>query len=196
MPFSQSKQLSAIVGFAETLQPMSVLDVGTGMGQYGFLLRTNLEHLNLFDVQGAVGKLRPRSEWKRRIDGIEGFGGYLTPVHDYAYNRMMIGDALDQLARIPDREYELVIAIDILEHFEKADGLRFLAECARVSSHACLVSTPKDFCHQEVEANPLENHRSHWLPDELAEAGFGQVLDDEESWVVVRSVRAAQTPNA
>lgn len=188
MPFSQSKQISAIVGYAEALQPMSVLDVGTGMGQYGFLLRTNLELLNLFDVQGAVGKLRPRSEWKRRIDGIEGFAGYVTPVHEYAYNHLMIGEAMATLAGIPDQEYELVIAIDILEHFEKADGLRFLAECARVSSRATLISTPKDFCHQEVEANPLENHRSHWSSEELAEAGFTRVLSDSESWIAVREL--------
>lgn len=43
MPFSQSSQISAIVQFGEELKPASILDVGVGMGQYGFLFRTNLE---------------------------------------------------------------------------------------------------------------------------------------------------------
>jgi ubiquinone/menaquinone biosynthesis C-methylase UbiE len=185
MPFSQSQQISAIVGYAESLQPMSVLDVGAGMGQYGFLLRTNLEHLNLFDVQGDQGVLRPRSGWQRRIDGIEGFAAYLTPVHDYAYNRVLIGDALELLLTLPDNSYELVMAIDILEHFEKPAGQRFLRECFRVSSRACLISTPKDFIPQAVAANPLEDHRSHWTLDELQGQGSARVIDDSVSWIVV-----------
>lgn len=185
MPFSHSGQLSTIVQYCETLQPNSVLDVGTGMGVYGFLLRTNLEHLNLFDVRGASASLRPRSEWQRRIDGIEGYATYRTPVHDYAYNRLYIGDALTLLADMAEGAYELVMAIDIVEHFTKEDGLRFLRECARVSSRACLVSTPKDFMPQEVQANPLEDHRSHWLQTELADAGFDRVLNDPTSWIVI-----------
>ena len=73
MPFSQSAQISTIVGCAEALQPQSVLDVGTGMGQYGFLLRNNLEGEHLFEVDGTRGWQRPREQWRVRIDGIEGF---------------------------------------------------------------------------------------------------------------------------
>lgn len=45
MPFSFSNQLSTIIGYAEQQKPLSILDVGVGMGQYGFLLRTNLERV-------------------------------------------------------------------------------------------------------------------------------------------------------
>ena len=118
MPFSHSAQISTIVGFAELLQPASVLDVGAGMGQYGVLLRNHLEHEHLFEVTGSEGRQRPRDEWRVRIDGIEGFAGYLTPVHAWAYQEMRIGNALDLLPAIPAGQYDLVIAIDILEHFE------------------------------------------------------------------------------
>ena len=88
MPFSHSTQLSAIVGFLERLQPNSILDVGVGMGQYGFLARTNLENINLFVVNGPQAIQRAKSEWKIRIDGIEAFKTYRTQVHDYAYNHI------------------------------------------------------------------------------------------------------------
>jgi ubiquinone/menaquinone biosynthesis C-methylase UbiE len=193
MPFSHSGQLSTIVRFAEGLQPLSVLDVGTGMGQYGFLLRTNLENVELFDVPAdAPPSQRPRSAWRRRIDGIEGFALYRTPVHDWAYTNWIVGEALQVLSGMADRSYELVMAIDILEHFETADGLKLLGECARVASRAVLVSTPKTFIHQEVEANPLENHRSLWTEGQLAGAGYGRVLPDADSWIVVHDV--APTP--
>jgi hypothetical protein len=187
MPFSQSEQISAIVGYAQELQPMSVLDVGTGMGVYGFLLRTNLEHINLFDINGADARLRDRSGWQRRIDGIEGFPAYVTPVHEYAYNDLFLTDAFSALARIESDTYDLVLAIDILEHFEKEDGKRFLAECRRVSRTACLVSTPKEFIPQEIEANPLEDHRSHWSLAELQDCGFTGVIADTLSWIVTAS---------
>ena len=185
MPFSHSSQISSIVGFAEALKPTSVLDVGTGMGQYGFLLRNSLEFLNLFEIDGQHGRQRDRSQWQVTIDGIEGFAGYLTPVHHYAYSRMMVGDALALLPGIADGAYELVIAIDILEHFDTAGGLDFLAHCRRIAKRAALVSTPQEFHAQEVEANPLENHRSVWTQAQLAEAGYAQVLPNADSWVVV-----------
>lgn len=185
MPFSQSSQISTILRFAERLNPRSILDVGTGMGQYGFLLRNSLEAVHLFDVQGNVGRQRPREEWDVVIDGIEGFEGYLTPVHAYAYSSMKIGDARKLLAEVPSKSYDLVLAIDILEHFETADGQQFAAECVRIARQAALISTPKEFVEQVVEANPFEDHRSVWSRSQLAAVGFGTVLENDESWVVV-----------
>ncbi len=183
MPFSQSSQISTIIQYIEKINPESILDVGVGMGQYGFLSRINLENLNLFNINGAHAEQRDKKEWRVRIDGIEGYAGYLTPVHDYCYNEIMIGDALKVLPAIPDKSYELVIAIDILEHFTTEEGLVFLIELKRVASHFCLISTPKAFIHQTVEANPLENHRSLWTKNDLINNGFTFLLDNEESWI-------------
>ncbi len=183
MPFSQSSQLSVILDWVQALAPRSVLDVGAGMGQYGFLLRNNLESVNLFRIEGNRAWQRPKSEWRILIDGIEGFAGYLTPVHDWAYNHMMIGDALSLLGAIETGRYELAIGIDILEHLEKDRGMRLLAELRRVASRGALVSTPKTFLPQEVAANPYENHRSLWTREELAAAGFAEVLPNAESWI-------------
>lgn len=183
MPFSQSSQISEILQYIEQVNPSSLLDVGTGMGQYGFLARTNLENINLFEINGSEGSQRDKSGWKVKIDGIEGFGNYVTPVHDYAYNDMMVGDALKILPTLADNSYEMVIAIDILEHFDKADGNFFIEQIKRIARKSVLVSTPKIFCEQEIEANPYENHRSLWEEDELKGFGLTQILPNEESWV-------------
>ena len=185
MPFSQSSQISTIVQYIEENNPTSMLDVGTGMGQYGFLARTNLEQVNLFKINGSNAKQRSKQDWRVRIDGIEGCDIYITPVHDYCYNEMMIGDALKILPDLPDNSYELVLAIDILEHFDNADGLIFLSHLKRISSKAALVSTPKEFVVQEVAANPYENHRSLWSENELAENDFTKFLHNDISLIAV-----------
>ncbi|HSW04563.1 class I SAM-dependent methyltransferase [Aquabacterium sp.] len=191
MPFSQSSQISTIVGCVERLRPASVLDVGVGMGQYGFLLRNNLENIGLFEVNGRDARQAPRERWTVRIDGIEGFAGYLTPVHQWAYNDLRIGDALKLLPTIADGAYELVMAIDILEHFDTAEGITFLQHCRRIARRMALVSTPKDFIEQHVEANPFEDHRSVWTQADLAAQGYTTVLPNDESWVVAWQPAAA-----
>lgn len=185
MPFSNSSQLSAIIGFAEQRNPQSILDVGVGMGQYGFLLRTNLENINLFEINGATARQRNRDQWKIKIDGIEGYPGYATPVHEYAYNNLMIGNALILLPSLADDAYDLVIAIDILEHLDKNPGKYFLEQCLRVCKGSVLISTPKEFCEQEVAANPLENHRSHWTEEDLRSCGFVTFLPDSLNWIAI-----------
>lgn len=186
MPFSQSSQISPILSFVEKEQPLSVLDVGTGFGQYGFLARTNLEHMNLFEVDGPNSRRREKSEWKIVIDGIEAFPKYITPVHDYAYDAIFKGDALDVLPNMT-RKYDMVLAIDILEHFDKEQGLKFLSYLSQVSSRSVLISTPKDFIEQESEANPFENHRSFWTFEELSSLGYTQLAENDESWIMYRS---------
>jgi len=193
MPFSQSSQISTIISYIEQLNPMSILDVGTGMGQYGFLARNNLENVNLFLVDGAHASQRPKSDWRVRIDGIEAFPTYLTPVHTYTYNQIITGDALDLLPDIDDNTYDFVLAVDILEHFTKTDGLKFLDELKRVAKQAVLVSTPKEFHSQEIEANPYENHRSHWTSEELRREDYGEILTNQESWVVVHKKTSHQS---
>jgi len=164
------------------------------MGQYGFMLRTNLEGDNLFEVDGAQGRLRPREDWRIRIDGVEGCAGYMTPVHTYAYNNMTISNVLDALPKIDDCSYDLVLGIDILEHFTTADGLIFLDHCKRIASRAALISTPKIFYPQEIEANPFENHRSLWSADQLADKEFKHILPNADSWVAIYAESEVDAP--
>ena len=184
MPFSQSSQLSPILEYLEHLQPTSILDVGTGMGQYGYLARNNLENINLFEVDGADARQTAKPEWQIIIDGIEGCKVYHTPVHDYAYNNVFWSDAMNVLPTLT-RRYDLVLAVDILEHFHKGDGLRFIELVKQVAQKAVVVSTPKEFIEQEVEANPYENHRSLWGSVDLINCGFKKFIDNPLSWIAV-----------
>lgn len=62
-----------------------VLDVGVGGGKWGMLTR------ELLDYYHNVAYFKP--DWKTRIEGIEVFEKYRTPVHDYIYDEIHWGDA-------------------------------------------------------------------------------------------------------
>ncbi|MBS0425185.1 MAG: hypothetical protein JSR71_12375 [Proteobacteria bacterium] len=144
-----------------------------------------MENVNLFEIDGPNARQRSRDQWKIRIDGIEGFAGYITAVHEYSYTNLYIGEALKLLSRLGDKIYDLVLAIDILEHFDKEQGVIFLKECQRVCKGSVLVSTPKEFIEQEVQANPLENHRSHWTEEDFKLCGFDYFLPDSLSLIAI-----------
>lgn len=161
MPTSHPDQLNEIVRLIMLADPKMLLDVGVGFGKYGLLAR---EYLELWD-----GRERYR-QWSRRIDGIEAFGGYLTPVHDFVYNRVYVGDALEVLPAL-DHHYDLALLIDVLEHFDYEDGRRLLSECRRRARNL-LVSTPKRVgAQREAFGNPYETHRFEWQRRHLTSFG-------------------------
>jgi hypothetical protein len=138
-------------------RPESVLDVGIGFGKFGFLCR---EYLELWDGRNAY------DHWKRRIDGIEVFETYVTPLQRMIYDHIYVGDALDVLPTL-DWAYDLVAIIDVIEHLEQADGARVLKECARVG-RSLLISSPKTVRTQgPVFGNEHEQHRFQWGRERL-----------------------------
>ncbi|KON27191.1 hypothetical protein AC481_05530 [miscellaneous Crenarchaeota group archaeon SMTZ-80] len=152
MPISQLHQLNEIMELILLTNPKSVLDVGVGFGKYGFLSR---EYLELLDGRQKY------NDWKRQIDGIEVFKDYLTPVHDFIYNHIYIGNALEIIPTIKTK-YALVLLIDILEHLDYREGIKLLNNCQEVGS-SILVSTPKNIGFQNASfGNPFETHKFQW----------------------------------
>ncbi len=157
MPSSHHYQLNEIVGLIRMTDPGKLLDIGTGFGKFGFLAR---EYLELWDGREKY------VDWERQIDGIEAFEPYLTPVHDYIYSTVYKGDALQILGSLTEH-YDLVLMIDILEHFSREDGKKVLDHCRRISRNI-LVSVPISMAkQQEMFGNPYETHRYQWTRRDL-----------------------------
>jgi len=67
--------------------------------------------------------------------------------------------------------YDLVLLIDVIEHFERDEGESLVREALRVGK-AALISTPKRFFPQtDVFGNPYEIHRSFWTVSDLKRFG-------------------------
>lgn len=152
MPSSQYNQINEIIEIISRLRPKKLLDIGPGFGKYGVLAR---EYLELWDGRNQY------SDWQHRIDCIEGHEKYITSLHRYIYNNIYTGDAARILFDLETR-YDLVLMIDVLEHFEHSEGLKILQYLSQGESHI-LISTPKFVNPQEdVFENPFEKHRSGW----------------------------------
>ncbi len=152
MPSSHYLQINEIVEIIVSTNPKEVLDIGVGFGKYGFLSR---EYLELWDDE------QPYAEWRRRIDGIEVFEKYITPIQKEVYDKIYIGNALDIVNEL-DVQYDLVLLIDVLEHFDYEDGMKFLNILAEHHKNI-LVSTPFDIGVQEdIFDNPHEIHKFQW----------------------------------
>ena len=86
MPSSNFGHLFDVLSSVVLINPKSILEVGVGFGKYGYLFR---EYLDLaYDEETGGYK-----KWRRIIDGIEINDKYLTPVHEYIYNNIYIGNA-------------------------------------------------------------------------------------------------------
>ena len=113
------------------LKPTSVLDIGVGFGKYGVLCR---EYLELWDGRGNY------SEFLRRIDGVEAFKKYITPLHKFVYNRLYDDDIMNIIDKI-DFRYDLVLLIDVLEHFNIEQGNLLLSKILQNNKGAdCIYS--------------------------------------------------------
>lgn len=129
MPSSDPTSIAKVLAVVDRIKPRSILDIGVGNGRYGFLFRELLDW--------NYGRLA-KGDWWVKIEGVEIDPSYLTPVHDYVYDTVMVGDfnAL-QL----ERRYTLAFLGDVLEHWP--DGIwRQALEKARWNSDFTLVVAP------------------------------------------------------
>ncbi len=173
MPSSQHYHISKIMDLIMALKPKSVLDIGAGYGKYGVLCR---EYLELWDGRQNY------YERLRRIDGVEVFENYITPLHKYVYDHIYIGDIIKLVSQI-DFKYDLVLLIDVLEHFSKLEGESLMTKLLE-KNIGILISTPrKPTVQKEAFGNVYESHRSRWRKQELARFGNSYFINDPVSFI-------------
>ena len=121
MPFSNAEQISPIIAEVRRLRPKSLLDVGCGLGLYGFLCRI---YLDLYDDEEFTKKLDAQNanKWEIKIDAIEGFGDYVKFIPQWVYDEIKIGKAQDVVKTIQEDSYDLILFLAILEHMTKEEG--------------------------------------------------------------------------
>jgi len=69
--------------------------------------------------------------------------------------------------------FDLVTAIDVIEHLPKRSGLEFLEGCEKLTSKFVVIQTPNGFVQQGPEyGNPFQSHRSGWFEHDLSGLGY------------------------
>jgi SAM-dependent methyltransferase len=69
--------------------------------------------------------------------------------------------------------FDVVVALDVIEHFDKGDALQVLDELERVARRTVVVTTPRGFVPQPPTPDePWQEHRCGFEPAELCARGF------------------------
>jgi hypothetical protein len=139
MPTSYPENISSIICFIRSLKPKSVLDIGPGFGKYGLLCREYLDIWNKW--------VYAKDKWSVRIDCLEAFPDYITPVHKYIYNNIYIGDAIEVIPTLKSK-YEIALLIDVFEHFTKEEGEKLISNLKK-KAKSILIAIPKKPGKQE-----------------------------------------------
>jgi hypothetical protein len=164
VPSSRPNTIPTLIHIVRQLRPASILDVGVGFGKWGHLFR---EYTDIVAAEHDPKRYK-RKHWQVRIDGIEGHAGYITSMHRFLYNKIFVGDALQIVRRISS--YDLIFLGDIIEHFDKADGLSLVRRCVAKAKKAVVLSTPKyETLQADLCGNELERHRSVWAANDFRE---------------------------
>ena len=136
----------------EDLGKRVVLDVGCGLGEWGFLIRTR---------KSSVPYLIGADIWRPYLEKI------------YSLN---VYDELIQvkLPKIPlkEKSVNISLACEILEHLSKSDGHEFLIELERVTKEMIITSAPLNLPQGEIHGNPFQRHVSEWLPKDFERYGY------------------------
>lgn len=179
MPTSRPNHIPLVLGVVQQLAPASVLDVGVGFGKWGHLFR------EYFDI--GLGRY-DRSNWEMRLEGIEGHEPYLTPMHEYLYDALHVGDMREIVPTLGT--FEVIFLGDVIEHVTKDDGVRLLEACLERATKAVVVTTPASYLEQDaVLGNELERHRAHWSRRDFESLGPTVSRVDENDTLVAVMLR-------
>jgi len=130
---------------------------------------------SLLDVGcGASSPIQKFSSKINRTVGIDGFSPSIQKSRAKKIHQEYIqGDLMSSMAALKSKSFDVVIAMDVIEHFEKDRGWKFLGELERLASKRVIVFTPNGFLPQgEYDENPAQLHRSGWEVNEFIERGY------------------------
>lgn len=122
-----------------------------------------------------------RAVQPRAYVGVDAYG----PSIDLLRARPEFGNVFDHTSHVaeiqslefPDRFFDAVVIVDVIEHLSKEDGITLLRRAARWANECVYISTPNGFLRQDpYDSNFYQEHLSGWTVDELVELGFTTIL--------------------
>lgn len=158
MPTSRPNHLSDLALTVVSENPADILDVGCGFGGKGTLFR---------ECTDIWYQRYHKHDWTTRIDAIEPYLLYLTPLHHYIYDKVY-GMTFQDWWKYDLRKgqtYDFIYLGDVIEHMTESDGEETLEALSSICDKSIYVATPATMHPQgSVLGNELEHHLAQWSP--------------------------------
>lgn len=109
--------------------------------------------------------------------GIDIYDDSLARAKEYGNYNTLIKMDVTKLD-FPEKSYDAVTSIEVIEHLDKIDGRVMLEKIEKIARKLVIISTPYGFdpC-MEKEYNKYLLHRSGWLPAEFEARGYKIIPD-------------------
>ena len=82
------------------------------------------------------------------------------------------GDIRKLNSLVKKKSYDAAIALDVIEHLNKVDGYKLLADMERAARKKVILVTPNGFVPQYNKGNRLQAHLSGWTVKDFKEKGY------------------------
>lgn len=84
-----------------------------------------------------------------------------------------VGDVLNLDKFFKPKSFDVVVALDVVEHFEKKQGLDLIKKMESIAKKKVVIFTPYGFTKQDpVDGNPFQKHKSGWTIAEFDRMGY------------------------
>lgn len=135
------------------LAGLRVLDVGCGQGSLGLLIRQAAGGLDAYVVGAEI--------WKPHVDFVRRFN---------LYDEVWEGDVT---SRAEIGEFDIVLACEVLEHFERSRAEELLRRLEASTRRRIIVSTPNGSdLRAQMGENAAEAHLSAWNVADFRSRGY------------------------
>lgn len=127
---------------------------------------------------------------KKHSEGVDLFQASINEsmsknIHD-KYHKL---DVLSVGTRFRKRSFDCVVALDLIEHLEKNDGLKLLKIMETIARKKVIIYTPNGFVPQKgIDNNIYQEHKSGWTTGEMK--SFGYSVKGINGWKKLRGDRA------
>jgi SAM-dependent methyltransferase len=123
---------------------------------------------------GCGASLAMRYLGVRNPVGIEGYQPSLeTAQRLNTHDKLVHGDVRDLMQHFQPRQFDACVALDVIEHLNKQDGLKLIEEMEKIARKRVILFTPSGFLPQSHSAkDDLQEHLSGWEPEEMERYGY------------------------
>jgi predicted TPR repeat methyltransferase len=106
-----------------------------------------------------------------------GMEGYLPAFEDAqrqnTQDEIICGDVRDLASHFKPRQFDACIAMDVIEHLSKTDGLKLMSDMELIAKKKVVFFTPNGFLSQRQAADSdLQAHLSGWEAEEMERHGY------------------------
>lgn len=84
-----------------------------------------------------------------------------------------IGNVLKINKYFKPKSFDAVVALDVVEHFEKKEGLSLIKQMENIAKKKVIILTPYGFTKQHpYDGNPYQVHKSGWFIEDFKKRGY------------------------